>query len=106
MSLVSMSSVAVAHDLAAPGQPLPKAAAAPASAAVRTSGDIDAVIHVRGKGSKDHTVPIEADLLWVIEDYLDSPAIRVPAAARWSARQGLRGGQQTRRYSLDVTASG
>jgi integrase len=29
---------------------------------IRTSTDSGAVIHVRGKGSKDRTVPIEADL--------------------------------------------
>ena len=45
---------------------------------IRTATGSGAVIHVRGKGSKDRTVPIEADLLSVIEDYLDSRAIRLP----------------------------
>jgi integrase/recombinase XerC len=34
-------------------------------------------------------VPIEADLLAVIEDYLDSRARRFPATTRSSAPQGL-----------------
>ena len=49
---------------------------------IRTTDRGGAVIHVRGKGSKDRTVPIEADLLSVIEDYLDSRAIRFPTTAR------------------------
>jgi integrase len=56
---------------------------------IRTSTDSGAVIHVRGKGSKDRTVPIEADLLSVIEDYLDSRAIRFPTAMKSTSGQGL-----------------
>lgn len=56
---------------------------------VRTSTGDGAVIHVRGKGSKDRAVPIEADLLTVIEDYLESRAGRFPATTRSSAQQGL-----------------
>jgi integrase/recombinase XerC len=42
-----------------------------------TSGGV-AVIHVRGKGGKDRPVPIETDLLAIIEDYLDSRVRRFP----------------------------
>jgi len=51
---------------------------------IRTGADDGAVIHVRGKGGKERSVPIEADLLAVIEHYLDSRAVRFPAAARSS----------------------
>jgi hypothetical protein len=34
------------------------------------------LVHVKGKGGKDRSVPIEAELLAVIEAYLDSRAIR------------------------------
>ena len=43
------------------------------------------VIHVRGKGGKDRTVPIEAELVAVIERYLDSRAARFPSTARRAA---------------------
>jgi site-specific recombinase XerD len=56
---------------------------------IRTSTGDGAVIYVRGKGGKDRTVPIEADLLAVIENYLDSRAAHFPNATRSSARQGL-----------------
>ena len=46
---------------------------------IRTTDDGSAVIHVKGKGGKDRSVPIEAELLSVIETYLDSRAIRSPA---------------------------
>ena len=46
---------------------------------IRRSTEGGAVLHVRGKGSKDRAVPIEAELLSVIEDYLDSRASRLPA---------------------------
>ena len=39
---------------------------------IRTVDDGSAVIHVKGKGGKDRSVPIEAELLSVIEAYLDS----------------------------------
>jgi site-specific recombinase XerD len=55
---------------------------------IRTT-DGGAVIHVRGKGGKDRAVPIEADLLSVIEDYLESRARRLPAALKASTRHGL-----------------
>jgi integrase/recombinase XerC len=56
---------------------------------IRTSTGDGAVIHVRGKGSKDRTVPIEADLLSVIEDYLDSRAIRFSTTLKSTSGQGL-----------------
>jgi len=56
---------------------------------LRTSAAGGAVIHVRGKGGKDRTVPIEADLLLVIENYLDHRATRLPATTKASAAQGL-----------------
>ena len=56
---------------------------------VRTASDGGAVIHVRGKGSKDRPVPIEADLLAIIEDYLDTRARRFPNTTRSPAGRGL-----------------
>ena len=55
----------------------------------RTGTDGGAVLHVRGKGSKDRAVPIEAELLSVIEDYLDSRASRLPATLKSSTGKGL-----------------
>jgi integrase/recombinase XerC len=66
---------------------------------IRTTND-GAVIHVRGKGGKERSVPIEAELIAVIQTYLDSRALRFPGAekrrateasglARWSARSPL-----------------
>jgi len=67
---------------------------------IRTTDGGGAVIHVKGKGGKERSVPIEAELLSVIETYLDSRAVRFPEAekrratagsglARWSARSPL-----------------
>jgi site-specific recombinase XerC len=56
---------------------------------IRTGTDGGAVLHVRGKGSKDRAVPIEADLLSVIEAYLDSRASRLPATLTSSTGKGL-----------------
>jgi integrase len=72
---------------------------------IRTGTDGAAVIHVRGKGCKDRAVPIETDLLSVIEDYLDSRTSRLPATLKSSPGKGLHDGQRTRRCSLAVTAS-
>jgi len=47
---------------------------------IRTTDDGSAVIYVKGKGGKERSVPIEAELLSVIETYLDSRAIRFPGA--------------------------
>src|ERR1700758_1998026 len=51
--------------------------------------DGDAVLNVRGKGSKDRAVPIEKDQLSVIGDYLDSRASRQPATLKSSTGKGL-----------------
>jgi integrase/recombinase XerC len=82
---------------------------------VRTTDDSAAVIHVKGKGGKERSVPIEAELLSVIEIYLDSRAIRFPGAtqhkadvarsalSRWSARSPLfvgRDGERITRGTL------
>ena len=56
---------------------------------IRTAAGGGAVIGVRGKGSKDRSVPIEADLLSVIDDYLESRARRFPTTTRSSAGLGL-----------------
>ena len=56
---------------------------------IRTTDRGGAVILVRGKGSKDRSVPIEADLLSVIEDYLDNRARRFPHAVKSGNTQGL-----------------
>jgi integrase/recombinase XerC len=56
---------------------------------IHTTTQGDAVIRIRGKGSKDRTVPIEADLLTVIADYLESRASRFPVTAKSSTGDGL-----------------
>lgn len=45
---------------------------------IRTVDDGSAVIHVKGKGGKDRSIPVEASLLSVIERYLVSRATRIP----------------------------
>ena len=82
---------------------------------IRTTDDGAAVIHVKGKGGKDRSVPIEAELLSVIETYLDSRAIRFPgdtkrkadgagsALSRWPGRSPLfvgRDGERITRGTL------
>jgi integrase/recombinase XerC len=82
---------------------------------IRTTDNRAATIHVRGKGGKERSVPIEAELLSVIEAYLDSRAIRFPggtkrkagdstsALSRWPARSPLfvgRDGERITRGTL------
>ena len=80
---------------------------------IRTTHDGAGVIHVHGKGGKERSVPIERELLAVIESYLDSRATRFPEAAkrtsgaagleRWPARSPLfvgRDGQRITRGTL------
>jgi integrase/recombinase XerC len=55
---------------------------------IRTTDDGAAVIHVKGKGGKERSVPIEAELLTVIQTYLDSRANRFPDAAKRRATAG------------------
>jgi integrase/recombinase XerC len=45
---------------------------------IRTTDSGAAVIHVKGKGGKERSVPIEAELLAVITTYLDSRSHRFP----------------------------
>lgn len=64
---------------------------------IRTTDDDSAVIHVKGKGGKDRSVPVEAQLLSVIEVYLASRATRIPdnrikstgALTAWPTRSPL-----------------
>jgi integrase/recombinase XerC len=81
---------------------------------IRTTDDGAAVIHVKGKGGKERSVPIEAELLSVIETYLEGRAVRFPDAdkrraavgcglARFSSRSPLfvgRDGQRITRGTL------
>ena len=55
---------------------------------IRTAAGSGAVIHVRGKRSKDRPVPIETDLLSIIEDYLDSRARRFPDTTGFPSGRG------------------
>lgn len=82
---------------------------------VRTLDDGSAVIHVRGKGGKQRSVPVEAAWLSVIEAYLDSRAVRCSetlkrnmavggtSLGRWPTRAPLfvgRDGQRITRGTL------
>jgi integrase/recombinase XerC len=83
---------------------------------IRTTDDGAAVIHVKGKGGKERSVPIEAELLSVIQTYLDSRAVRFPQAekrratagpglARWSARSPLFVGRDGERITQGTLQS-
>jgi integrase/recombinase XerC len=83
---------------------------------IRTTDDGAAVIHVKGKGGKERSVPIEAELLTVIQTYLDSRALRYPDAdkrratpgsglARWSARSPLFVGRDGQRITQGTLQS-
>jgi integrase/recombinase XerC len=83
---------------------------------IRTTDDGAAVIHVKGKGGKERSVPIEAELLSVLETYLDSRALRFPDAekrratagsglARWSARSPLFVGRDGQRITQGTLQS-
>jgi integrase/recombinase XerC len=52
---------------------------------IRTTDDGAAVIHVKGKGGMERGIPIEIELLSVIEVYLDSRAVRFPGAIKRKA---------------------
>jgi integrase/recombinase XerC len=82
---------------------------------IRTT-DGGAVIHVKGKGGKERSVPIEAELLAVIRSYLDSRAVRFPGSekrrateasglARWSARSPLFVGRDGERITQGTLQS-
>jgi integrase/recombinase XerC len=83
---------------------------------IRTTDDGAAVIHVKGKGGKERSVPIEAELLSVIQTYLDSRAVRFPAIEkrrattgsglmRWSARTPLFVGRDGERITQGTLQS-
>lgn len=83
---------------------------------IRTTDDGAAVIHVKGKAGKERSVPIEAELLSVIQTYLDSRAVGVPEAekrratagsglARWSARSPLFVGRHGERITQGTLLS-
>jgi integrase/recombinase XerC len=82
---------------------------------IRTTDDGAALIHVKGKGGKERSVPIEAELLCLIEAYLASRAIRFPGTGKrntnaaasplsqWPARSALfvgRDGERITRGTL------
>jgi integrase len=78
--------------------------------------DGGAVIHVKGKGGRERSVPIEAELLAVIETYLDSRALRFPSVekrraaessglTRWSARSPLFVGRDAERITQGTLQS-
>jgi site-specific recombinase XerC len=70
--------------------------------------DYGAVIHVRGKGGKDRRIPIEMALVEILEDYLDSRAVRFPTATKSAPPPAgdLTGGCRQRRCSSDPMATG
>jgi integrase/recombinase XerC len=83
---------------------------------IRTTDDGAAVIHVKGKGGKERSVPIEAELLSVIQTYPDSRALRFPGSethraatgsglARWSARTPLFVGRDGERITQGTLQS-
>jgi len=86
---------------------------------LRTTDEGAAVIHIKGNGGKERRVPIESELLSVIETYLDCCAVRFPGVetckagtgsslARWSARLPLfvgRDGQRITQGSPDPRGS-
>jgi integrase/recombinase XerC len=84
---------------------------------IRTTDDGAAVIHVKGKGGKERSVPIEAELLCVIEAYLGSRAIRFPGTAKrntdaagsplsaWPARAPLFVGRDGERITRGILQS-
>jgi site-specific recombinase XerC len=84
---------------------------------IRTADDGAAVIHVKGKGGKERSVLIEADLLSVIEGYLSSRALRFPGAtkrktdvassalSRWRARSPLFVGRDGERVTRGTVQS-
>jgi len=83
---------------------------------IRTTDDGAAVIHVKGKGGKERSVPIEAELLSVIQTYLDSRAVRFPdtekrraakgsGLARWSTRAPLFVGRDGQRITQGTLQS-
>jgi site-specific recombinase XerC len=73
---------------------------------LRVTEDRGGVLHVRGKGNKDRTVPIEAALIDVITAYLTGRAARFPATpVAAPARSSSTAGRPTPHCSLATTAT-
>jgi integrase/recombinase XerC len=84
---------------------------------VRTTDHGAAVIHVKGKGGKEPSEPIEAELLSVIEAFLTSRTVRFPGAAqrkadvaasalsRWPVRSPLFVGRDAERITRGTLQS-
>ncbi|WP_459971537.1 tyrosine-type recombinase/integrase [Mycobacterium sp. MUNTM1] len=83
---------------------------------IRTTDEGAAVIHVKGKGGKERSVPIEAELLSVIQTYLHSRAVRYSATekrsatarselSRWPARSPLFVGRDGERITQGTLQS-
>lgn len=53
--------------------------------------DDGGVLHVRGKGNKDRRIPIGADLIQVIDDYLETRASRFPQSRRRASNSNAAG---------------
>jgi integrase/recombinase XerC len=67
--------------------------------------DHGAVLNVRGKGGKDRRIPVEPPLVTVLEEYLDTRAVRFPGSTRRrSPARGLAGWSPT--AALFVGADG
>ncbi|MGR6977499.1 tyrosine-type recombinase/integrase [Mycobacteroides abscessus] len=73
---------------------------------VRTTDDGAAVIHVIGKGGKDRSVPIEAELLSVMYNYLESRAQRIPDSVRARSSTGPSLGRWSPKSPLFVGRDG
>jgi len=58
---------------------------------MRTLGDGGAIIHVKGKGGKERSIPVEAALVSVIDVYLDTRASRFPDTTKRTAVAGVTG---------------
>ncbi len=58
---------------------------------IRTMSEGGAVIHVKGKGGKERSIPIEPELLSIIETYLDSRSARLPEGTKRSSAAHIRG---------------
>jgi integrase/recombinase XerC len=82
--------------------------ARPMSGDIRTTDDGAAIIHVKGKGGKERSVPIETEMLSVIEAYLASRAARFlepRSPSRVGLVTGYRDGPPDPRCSSVVTVN-
>jgi integrase len=67
--------------------------------------DDGGILHVRGKGNKDRRIPIGAELLVIVDDYLQTRSTRYPTARRRSSGGDVLGGF-SRAAPLFVKADG